>query len=181
TISGGGSLIAHDFEMQLPDAGVTATVVIGSGGTLRMASGGNYFMSAGTLELDAGGTLNIDSGVTLEVQNSAATLQLKTNWAVPAGATVLAKLGGHVASSSYLDVGSGNAGTLLVDGSRSSATIGTSANPFSDWGTTGGSATVTFSTSGTGSYGDGVHVAAAGGTANVNINTGATLSVTNGL
>jgi hypothetical protein len=179
TIGSGGTLIAEDFEMQPSSAAPTPTVVISNGGTLRMKPGGNFFMDNGTLELDSGGALNMDSGVQFLVQNSGSTLQLKTNWAVPAGATVKAALGGHITSTNFLDVGNGSSGTFIIDGSGSSATIGTQGD-ISDWGATG-SATVTFSNSATGSYLGIVRVSQPGGTANVNINTGATLTVAKGL
>jgi hypothetical protein len=169
--------------MEMAVAGTTPALAIRNQGALTLTS--TALISNGTLELDAGGQLNMSSGgalgTVLAVGTSTGHLSLLTNWAVPDKATVQVSSGAGLNSTSYMDVGSTSNGTLVVDGSGSSATIGSGTAAFSDWGTIGGSATVTFSTSATGNYKSALHIANTGGTAHVNINTGAKLTVSNGL
>ena len=176
TISGGGTVVTPDLEMQPQTS--QETLVIGHAGTLHL-TGGTYDVAAGTLELDSGGALNIDSGVPLNLSGSGSTLALNTNWAVPAGVTVNATSGAHIVASSAFDVATGNTGTLVVDGSSVSAG---GLGGFPQWGDGAGTATVTFQNSGVGTYNSGLRIDNnLGGAAIVKINTGAQLTVASGL
>ena len=177
TISGGGKLSSGSFE--IADPGTPAGVFIGNGGTLSLTA--KALVANGGIELDSGGALNMSSGAVLMLENSPSELSLQTSWAIPAGATVQATTAADIFGTNAFSVGAANTGTLLVDGSGSSATIGGTGATFSDWGTTSGNATVTFAESATGNYKSGLHIANAGGTAHVNIDANAQLTISNGL
>ncbi|MEX2169825.1 MAG: PEP-CTERM sorting domain-containing protein [Pirellulales bacterium] len=115
---------------------------VNSGGELRVT--GDTTLARGTTTINSGGQLNATSGVDLEY-NGTALLQFFSGHAVDDGVHLKATGGADITSTSFIDVGNGNASSLTVTGSGSTFTAGGST---SDWGGgTSGNATVTISDS----------------------------------
>ena len=101
---------------------------VNSGGELRVE--GDTTLGRGTTTIDAGGQLNALPGVDLAYDGTA-LLQFFSGHAVDSGVHLAAVGGGDITSTSFIDVGNGNASFLTVTGSGSTLTAGGST---SDWG-----------------------------------------------
>jgi hypothetical protein len=168
------------------------TGTLNAGGDI--AINGGYMSIDGTFGWTSGKTMSISSGgscvfvgghtttpsAVYNISGAGSTLQVTTNPLVVAGwASVNVTAGGSVSSSANLDVGVQSPGTLLVDGSESSASGGMQK---SRWGHGGGSASVTFSHSASGSFPGTVSLAgssAVGTSAIVNVQSGASVTTGN--
>jgi hypothetical protein len=167
--SGGSISIAGVFTTF--NAG--SRININSGGA--MAYTGQGFLHAGTVTVNGTGTLNIGSHLTTD---GPGFIQFNRGFALPAGKTINISQTGDLASTDFVDIASGGTGTLIVDGSGSSANIGTDpAAIYSYWGF-GGAATITFSTAATGDYNRGLVIGnGAGANSQVNIDSVASVNV----
>ena len=152
----------------------TAGIVISNGGTFTTGTGattinatglinvgqtgGGTFNANGNVTVD-GGTIvrgshiasafNLASGLTLTASNNA-LVDFQGNYDINQGTTFDIQSDADFSTSGTLDIGFTSDGTLLVDGTGSSVTIGSGT---SFWGVGGSTADVTFRNAATGSLG----------------------------
>lgn len=122
---------------------VTGLTTLNAGGTLNLAGGtlnanGGMTVNGGTLSHSSGG-LSFGPGATFSATNNA-QVTYTGNKTVNNSQFYDINGGSDVSLTGYLDVGSGNNGNLIVDGSGTTLTIGDT----SYWGYSGGNAEVTF-------------------------------------
>ena len=158
----------------------TSTYIQPAGGSINIAGGqfnvtANLQISAGaTLNLSSG-TLNIGAGTTLIVNGRAAFSQ---RFEISNLAAVQITAGGDLTSNSSFDIANTNAnGQLFVSGAGS--TINTPSGAI--WGLTpANSATVTFASSGAGTFGT-VVMSGQGGTTSLSLQSNGQMTTTFGL
>jgi T5SS/PEP-CTERM-associated repeat protein len=137
-VNDGSSVQTHNYNF----GDAAGELRANSGGVLRVEA--DTTLVRGTTTINSGGQLNATSGVDLEY-NGTAVLQFLSGHAVDSGVHLKAISGGDITSTSFIDVGNGNASTLTVTGAGSTFTAGGST---SDWGLgSSGNATVTISDS----------------------------------
>lgn len=156
----------------------TSSTFTGSGtipGWVSLA-GGSFNVSdnttlSGKLSYSSG-ILNIASGKTFDVAGGSASFS--GQYLLNDGATLAVTNGGTISSSSAIDVGYENTGTLLVDGLGSNISDGSLAL----WAFAGGQSTVTFSNNAVGTYSGGLQIGTgiSTGVATVNIASNAQIS-----
>ena len=195
----------------LTTIGKTGTVNIGSGVNTGTLNGhGNITIDGGVLQRNnSGSTFNLTSGKTMTVQNGGrATLTdgyitadsaiynvigpnsklemigggLLATMRINNGGQVNVSAGGLVSSESLIDIATGaGPGSLSVDGTGSLAFTSTNIHACL-WGTSGNTATATFSNNAVGTFNGSIEVSdstVAGTTAIISILSGADLSVGN--
>ncbi|MBC8106393.1 MAG: hypothetical protein H7Z14_07380 [Anaerolineae bacterium] len=129
SISNGGELLMHDLSYLILNQ--------------------NSVINNGSLNLGSTASMSFAFDSTLEVLGTG-RMNFLGSHALGNGARLRIAGGGDVFGNSFIDLGNGNTGTLIVDGAGSTIQASSS---ISDWGAgTAGSATVTFSNSGVGTY-----------------------------
>jgi T5SS/PEP-CTERM-associated repeat protein len=126
------------------------SITINSGGTLDLGLSESHEISDGVLTLNSNGNIAMN-GATLTVTGDDAEVNFNTNYNIRQGSVFVLRNGADLQSSSYLDVGYQNIGTMLVEdvGTSVMVTGGTT----SDWGSGSGSqAFVVFQSGASGSY-----------------------------
>jgi fibronectin-binding autotransporter adhesin len=166
----GSQFSTGDLELGLN--GGPSTLTIDSTSTLVLS--GSTIITQGSLIVNSGGHLVLTPGVTLA---SAGRIQLNTPYQLSPGAG-MSVTGNGLTSSSYFDIGAGAGGSFYAG--NTTISVGGAGAAYSDWATPGGTATVTFDGS-IGTYSNGLHIAAGGGTANVGLDNSAHISVVGGL
>ena len=116
----------------------TGTIDISNGG--KLYTNGNILVDGGTLNRNTGGLLIMDAGTTLYAYNNG-QVNITGSHHIMDDCTFEINSGADLASTSYIDIGNGSNGTLIVDGVGSTLTV----NGQSYWGSNGGTATVTLS------------------------------------
>ena len=116
-----------------------------TGGSLNLAANIQHEMTSGTLNVN-GGSLNLGANSSLAMFSPTSKLNFSGGYNVLNNALILAQGGGDVVGTSFIDVGNGGVGRLLVSGSGSTFT---SQSSTSDWGRgSTGNALVTIQTGG---------------------------------
>src|SRR5581483_2162139 len=181
-IVGGG---AHSDGVTLNVNGGTLNVIgpatFQNGATLNLQSagiilGGDSTFSAGSTFNWSGGTWSVASGKTIAFDGGVGSFTSPRE--LSNGATLRITNNGNVTSNSRLDIGNigenAPTGTMFVSGGGFTSTATTD---YSVWGaTTGDFATITFQSSGVGSFNAGLHIGAGGGGALVNLLSSARLN-----
>ncbi len=199
TVTGAGSTLALDFDYQLTvgEAGASVGMVhINDSGILRTGTSTTFIKPTGTIAIDGGtlharGHMSIDGGaLTLTSGNfdvNAGKFVTFTNngqgnfsglQGFYSGQTLEVFSGSDVMFNGSLDLGllaGGGDGTIVVDGSGSTLTIGSTMA----WGENGGIANVTFRNGAQGNLNDRLWMARTAGSgtvANLNVESNAVVS-----
>ncbi|MEA2708456.1 MAG: hypothetical protein QOF78_1057 [Phycisphaerales bacterium] len=161
----------------------TGQISINPTGVLSINNGtfnanGNIFIEGGRLERLSSSGFNLAGGKTLFANNNAQVV-FTGNHTIGGGSTYTFQNGADFSATSYVDVGFGTNGTLVVDGLGSTFTAGGA----SYWGAGGGIASVTFRNQAQVNLSSGVFIGQDGVSAsngNVAVQSGATMTMING-
>ncbi len=186
--SGAGTLSFQPATTHLFDLVQTAGTVQTLGATefntgSAVQINGGTFSALGNLTLDGAtftrgaGAFTLATGATLTVQN-AGSFAFGGSQSFTAGQTIAVASGGQVTSGSYIDLGNGGVGTAFLSVSGSGSLLQTGS--INDWGASGGSANIFFTSGSTGTLGGGLRLAqtgaAGGGFMTINLGAQVTTS-----
>jgi hypothetical protein len=137
---------------------VTALIHVSNGGVFTTGTGGSTIKNTGKIDIN-GGTFNANGDVLLDagaLHRTTGTFNLATGKSLTAetfaevvftgsyninnATTYNVRFGADLSTTTFLDVGNGSAGTLLVETSGSSVTTG---SDFSFWGSGGATGNIT--------------------------------------